>query len=109
MKLLIFVFLLCSIFLSCKKHTEPIHSNAVLLGYDLRLCPSPACGGLLVTIKNDTAKIPPPYYHINSTLTKLGIDEHTQFPINVRLDYKPDTGIFATYHYILVTHIDVVK
>jgi hypothetical protein len=103
--------LLCisAICLSCKKRSiAPKEYNGVITGYDPRMCASPACGGLLITIKNDTAKNPPQYYHINSTLQQLGIDPNTKFPINVDLSYKPDTGIFKTYNYIIVTKIKVV-
>jgi hypothetical protein len=94
----------------CKKSSvNPYHNTGVITGYDLRLCPSPLCGGLLITIKNDTAKNAPPYYHIASTLAQLGINESTKFPINVYLDYKPDTGAYGSYGYIIVTHIKQVN
>jgi hypothetical protein len=111
MKTLILIFCLGLIIAGCKKGSVspgPYQSQGVLTGYDLRMCPSPLCGGLLITIKNDTSKNPPPFYHINSSLAQLGISESTQFPINVSLNYKPDTGIFATYNYIIVTQIKVV-
>lgn len=96
-------------YFACKKGSVvPKQYNGVITGYDPRMCPSPACGGLLITIKNDTAKNPPPYYHIGSTLEQLGIDPNTKFPIYVDLSYKPDTGIWGTYHYIIVTQIKVV-
>ena len=91
---------------ACKKsNVHPYQHDAVLTGYDMRLCPSPACGGLLLTIKSDT----PYYFHTNSTLAELGISESTKFPINVSLNYKPDTGILKTFHYIIITQIKVVK
>jgi hypothetical protein len=109
MKTLILIFCLGLIIAGCKKGSvSPYQSQGVLTGYDLRMCPSPLCGGLLITIKNDTTKNPPPFYHANQTLTQLGINESTKFPINVSLNYKPDTGIFATYNYIIVTQIKVV-
>ena len=109
MKSLILIFCFGLFFLSCKKSKENLYqSQGVLTGYDLRECPEPECGGLLITIKNDAAKNPPSYYHINSTLAQLGINESTKFPINVSLNYKPDTGIFAA-HFIIVTQIKVVN
>jgi len=96
-------------YFACKNGSVvPKQYNGVITGYDLRMCPSPVCGGLLITIKNDTAKNPPLYYHIGSTLEHLGIDPNTKFPIYVDLSYKPDTGILGTYHYIIVTQIKVV-
>jgi hypothetical protein len=109
MKTLILIFCLGLIIAGCKKGSvSPYRSQGVLTGYDLRMCPSPLCGGLLINIKNDTTKKPPPYYHTNQTLTQLGISESTTFPINVSLNYKPDTGIFGTYNYIIVTQIKVI-
>lgn len=110
MKLPVIIFCLALLFASCKKSNEnPYQHQGVLTGYDPRYCPSPLCGGLLITIKNDTAKNAPGYYHINSSLAQLGIKESTPFPINVNLEYKKDTGIFGTYNYIIVTKIKVVK
>ena len=110
MKALIIFFCFSLIFISCKKSNQSLYQRAgVITGYDARMCPSPACGGLLITLKNDTAKNPPPFYHINSTLTQLGISENTKFPINVSLNYKPDTGLFAKYNYIIISQIMVIK
>ena len=67
------------------------------------------CGGLEITIKNDTSKNPPAFYEINSTLSQLGISENTKFPINVSLNWKHDTGIFGNYNYITVSQIKVTK
>jgi hypothetical protein len=109
-KIVIAIFLV-SMLVACKKgnNNKPSQYDGIITGYDLRLCPSPICGGLLITLKNDTAKNPPPYYHIAATLEQLGIDPHTKFPIYVDLTYKPDTGIYHTYNYIIVTHIEVVR
>jgi hypothetical protein len=107
------VLILCiGLFLAgCKKNNEglPYSHQGTLTGYDARMCPSLACGGLEITVKNDTSQRPPLYYRINATLAQLGISESTKFPINVSLDYTPDTGIYAKYNYILVTKIKVVK
>jgi len=98
------------IVIGCKKTNESLYqSQGVITGYDPRMCPSPLCGGLLITIKNDTSKNPPPFYHINSILPQLGISDNTAFPINVNFKYKPDTGLLAKYNYIIVTQITVVK
>ena len=94
----------------CKKNTEtPYKTQGVIIGYDMRECPSPGCGGLEVKIKNDTAKKPPPFYLVGSTLQQLGISESTKFPINVTFSYKPDTGIFTKYNYIIIMQIKVIK
>ena len=80
MKTLILFLCLSLIFAGCKKNNvRPYQSQGIITSYDLRKCASPACGGLLITIKNDTAKNPPAYYHIGSTLAQLGISESTKF------------------------------
>ena len=109
-KLFVLICVAC-LFAACKKGgvKPPAQHAGVITGYDLRLCPSPACGGLLITIKNDTANKQPLYYHINSTLEQMGIDPNHKFPIDVNLSYKPDTGIYYTYHYIVVTYIKIVQ
>ena len=110
MKLSIVILSFAILVLGCKKNNIALYkSRGIITGYDLRLCQSPECGGLLITITNDTAKNPPLFYHINSTLTQLGIGENAKLPINVSLNYKPDTGIYLTYHYILVTQIKVIN
>jgi hypothetical protein len=60
-------------------------SQGVLVGYNLGTCPELSCGGMIVTIKNDTTKNAPPYYLTNETLSQLGIIDTTKFPINVDL------------------------
>lgn len=94
----------------CKKsNPNPGKSQGTIIGYDLRLCPSPMCGGLEITIKDDTAKKPPPFYKINSTLQQLGISENTAFPINVNLNWKHDTLPYGAYNYIVVSQVKIVK
>ncbi len=110
MKALLIFLCFALIFIGCKKSTVgPYKSQGTITGYDLRECPTPGCGGLEIIIKNDTAKNPPSFYLINSTLPQLGISADTKFPINVSLNYKPDTGIFAHYNYILVSQIKVIN
>lgn len=106
MKYSFIAFCFCLGIIGCTKNNSTYYKNqGVLMGYDQRLCPSPACGGILITIKNDTAINPPPFYHVNTSLTHLGISETTKFPINVSFDYLPDTGRYAAYNYIIITQI----
>ncbi|HVS93378.1 MAG TPA: hypothetical protein VHE59_15170 [Mucilaginibacter sp.] len=96
--------------LGCKESAvRPYQAMASITGYDMRECASPACGGLLLTINNDTAKNPPSFYHTRQTLTQLGLSGNSKLPISVNIDYKPDTGIFAEFHYIVITHLKVVN
>jgi len=105
------VISLALVLTGCKKTSVvlPKQYDGVITGYDMRKCASPACGGLFITLKKDTAQNPPPYYRTNQTLTQLGISENTRFPIYVDLSYRPDTGIFKAYNYIVVTSIEVVQ
>ena len=77
-----------------------------LTGYDPRECPF--CGGLYITIKNDTTKNAPAFYDINSDLQQLGINPNAKFPINVTLDWKRDTSIHGG-NYIIVSRIKVIN
>jgi hypothetical protein len=109
MKALICILLVGMLFWGCKKSTdtETYQSQGVITGYDMRACASPYCGGLFITIKNDTTKNTPQYYLINSTLQALQISESTPFPINVSLNWKHDTSIPSINYHIIVTKIRV--
>jgi hypothetical protein len=109
MKTLLYVFLAAMVFWGCKKgnDTESYQSQGVITGYDTRMCPSPYCGGLIITLRNDTTKNAPPYYLIGSTLQALQISASTPFPINVSLNWKLDTSIPGVTNHIIVTKIRV--
>lgn len=110
MKAFAIIFIISICFLACKKtNTLPYKYEGIIIGYDMRKCASPMCGGLLITLKNDTSSNPPVYYHVNSTLQQLGINENTPLPLNINFNFKPDTGIYYTYHYIVITQIAVLK
>ena len=107
MKKLITVICLVFILLACKKsNVTPYSSMGTITGYDPRMCA--VCGGLFITIKNDTTKNAPPFYDINSDLQQLGIDPKAKFPINVTLDWKRDTTMPES-NYIIVSRIKVIK
>ncbi|WP_426671455.1 hypothetical protein ACPPVU_09475 [Mucilaginibacter sp. McL0603] len=109
MKTLMFIFCISLlVVIGCKKANENLYqSEGVITGYDYRMCA--ICGGLEINIKNDTSKNPPPFYEINSSLAQLGISENTKFPMNVSLNWKHDTGVLGSYHYITVSKIMVIK
>ena len=108
-----FMLIVCIglIFISCKKNGAapygPNQSQGVITGYDLRTCAE--CGGLFITIKNDTTKNAPPRYDINESLQQLGIDPNTKFPINVSLNWMHDTTALGRYGYIIVSQIKVIN
>jgi len=94
------------IMVSCKKTGEnPYQSEGVITGYDMRTCAM--CGGLEITIKNDTIKNPPAFYEINSDLQQLGINSNAKFPINVSLNWKRDPSPLGAYNYIIVSRLKV--
>jgi len=106
MKTLIFILCLGLIFLGCKKNqTAPqagyLQSQGVLVGYNMRMCPEPSCGGMIITIKNDASTNPSPSYLFNGTLPNLEINDSTKFPINVILSWKRDTGVYVLKRQIL--------
>jgi hypothetical protein len=105
MKILLAAFCLVLLFAACKKSTiAPYKYRGIITGYDLRECASPMCGGLFIDIDGNASQ-----YRTRETLTELGINESAKFPINVSLDYRPDTGVFAQYDYIIVTKIKVIE
>lgn len=84
---------LCLLFLSngCKKTgVRPFKSQGTLTGYDMGSCA--VCGGIKITIENDTTKNAPPFYRIPETLSQLGINENAGFPIKVELDWQHQSG-----------------
>ncbi|HTD97888.1 MAG TPA: hypothetical protein VK668_01310 [Mucilaginibacter sp.] len=104
MKILLPVLCLVLLFTACKKSSvAPYKYRGTITGYDLRECFAPVCGGLFINIDGNTT-----HYRTRETLTELGISESTKFPISISLDYKPDTGVFASYQYIIVTKIKVI-
>jgi len=57
---------------------------------------------MIIHIDNDTSKNAPDDYLYNGTLSKLGINDTTKFPINVTLTWKRDTGLYGSYNFILI-------
>lgn|GEM_PF-595658 len=107
MRFAIVIFCFGIFFSACKKtEVAPYQSLGVITGYDTRMCPM--CGGLFITIKNDTTKNAPAHYDINSDLPHLGISA-TKFPINVSLNWMHDTSSLGRYGYIIVTKIKVIN
>jgi hypothetical protein len=108
MKTFVIILSLGLVFISCKKNdVTPYQSQGVITGYDLRTCAE--CGGLFITIKNDTTKNAPPHYDINAGLQQLGIDPNTKFPINVNLNWRHDTTALGKYDNIIISQIKVIN
>lgn len=95
------------LFLSCKKNpVTPLigyqTNTAELIRYNMAMCNLLPCSGMIIHIDNDTSKNAPDDYLYNGTLSKLGINDTTKFPINVTLTWKRDTGLYGSYNFILI-------
>ncbi len=74
---------------SCKKKVPALKMvDAVITGYDMRLCA--CCGGLLINFENNPEKYSGNYYLINSLPPNSGIDENSKFPVKVLVQYTID-------------------
>jgi hypothetical protein len=108
MKYLVIILCLALITFGCKKTSEaPYQSQGTLIGYDTRMCPM--CGGLEITIKNDTTKNAPASYLIDSPLPNLNLGSNPKFPINVSLNWTHAPAPLGAYRYIIVSEIKVIK
>jgi hypothetical protein len=68
-----------------KKEDGNFESKGIITGRDLRLCPSPCCGGWDITIDNENYN----FYKLpsNSTINL----ETEKFPLKVKLDWERDS------------------
>ena|ERR1700743_808088 len=102
------LFVVLAVFAGCKKNGEPqTISHGTLTGYDMATCAF--CGGIKITITDDTTKMPPPFYRINGTLSQMGIAETTAFPINVTLNWKKDTSALKAGNYVIVSNVTIQR
>ena len=109
MKRIIPVICLLIIFTACNKSgVAPVYtSQGTIIGYDVRACPT--CGGLEITIKNEPTTNPPSVYKVNSSASvPINLGSNPKFPINVDLDWKPDTAMHGGY-FIIVTRIKLLN
>jgi len=91
MNKLLIVLILVAFVAGCKKDSSAVYqSQGVLLGPDMGMCPM--CGGLKVEIKNDTTKNAPAFYRTNTDLTKLGLTQTLNYPVNVSLNWYHNTA-----------------
>lgn len=74
---------------------EKFQSAGVITGRDLRLCPSPCCGGWDITIENQ-------FYTFSALPGNSGIDlEKEKFPLKVKLNWRIDS--------VCWNHIEILK
>jgi hypothetical protein len=92
------IYLLISLWLiacSYENLEEKFQSSGVITGRDLRLCPSPCCGGWDITIDKS-------FYTFSSLPANSGIDlEKETFPLKVKLNWRLDS--------VCGSHIQILK
>jgi hypothetical protein len=76
--------------ISCKKEAS-YQSNAELIGYDPRLCPSPCCGGLQITIDNLMPTDSAQFFLVYQLPNDFSLGANPNFPVSVKIDYKIDS------------------
>jgi hypothetical protein len=59
-----------------------------------------------VEIKNDTTKNAPAFYRTDTDLTKLGLLQTLNYPVNVSLNWRHNTTAYGDT-YIIITKIKV--
>ncbi len=107
MKTRILIALIALLFAACKKNnqTPSYQSQGAITGVDIFYCFNAGhCGGVRITIKNDTTKNAPPFYYIDTAITQFGISPDAKFPVNVSLNWKHDPNYPG---YIIVSKLKV--
>ena len=90
MKNLFFAFLILFSNINCKKENTP--ANAIIVGYDMRLCPSPCCGGFFVDLNPNNNSNKMYYQWLPGSTNAFGIDDKTTFPLSVSIEYSIDSA-----------------
>ncbi|XZF14182.1 hypothetical protein ACTHGU_20580 [Chitinophagaceae bacterium MMS25-I14] len=72
------------VFAGCHKNDNKI-SKATLLGYDLSNCA--CCGGLIMKFDDNNT-----YFRVSHLPQSSSINEGTQFPVKVFIEWKPDSN-----------------
>ena len=75
---------------------ETFESKGVITGADMRMCPSPCCGGWDITVNKE-------YYTFSALPQDSGMDlDKQKFPLAVKLNWKLDS---ICYHHIAISKI----
>jgi hypothetical protein len=82
-------------------------NKGIIVGYSARMCPEVWCGGLRITILNDTG--PAGHYIAEQSLSQLGLSEQTALPVNVVLNWKLDTGQYKPIDLISISGIKITR
>jgi hypothetical protein len=86
-KLLFCLYLLLVLSLimpACKKQAS-FMNDAVITGFDSRLCP--CCGGLMINFIGETQPYKGEFYLITNDPSELGIANNSVFPIRMKVDW----------------------
>ena len=75
---------------SCRKEA-PYESNAELIGYDPKMCPTPCCGGLQITIDNTTNPDGTHFFLVYKLPNDFVLGNNPKFPVAVKIDYTIDS------------------
>jgi|SRR5579871_828884 len=82
--------------------TEPF-SNGVITGPDMRMCPSPCCGGWIIKIDGGT-------YIFSELPANSGIDlDKEKFPLKVDVVWSRDTTLRLNCNHIIIQQIDIIS
>jgi hypothetical protein len=87
MKQLILLLCLSVSLLSCKKESTTV-SDAVITGYDARLCA--CCGGLMINFENNPDPYTGTFYLINEMPANSGITTSSTFPIYLKVEWEKE-------------------
>lgn len=94
MRNFLFLLILSFSFLNCHKDTcDNTFLNATLLHFDQRECV--CCGGVFVHFDDPALNNKDENYQWLQISTDFGIDEHTKFPVAVRIRYHLVSGACA--------------
>jgi len=84
--LLTFLVVLFSLTNSSCKKDDKYMSDAIITGYDGRMCM--CCGGLMITFNGETEPYKGDFKLIDNS-TEIGIRTNETFPVYVKVDWTP--------------------
>ena len=78
-------------FYSCIKSNPAYMNNAKITGIDMRMCPTPCCGGFEITIDNVPVPNSGSYFFVAQMPDGFNVGNNPKFPIPVSIDWKMDS------------------
>jgi hypothetical protein len=89
----LYLLLLFSLTISACKKQAGFMNNAVITGFDSRMCP--CCGGLMINFIGETQPYKGEFYLITNDPPELGISNNSVFPIRIKVDWTQN-GVGCT-------------